>query len=162
MIGAASVSTATGEVPSSHISIATLIKSIDRAEPISKSWLDKNLMSALSCTQSSFPFGKRTSHRIDCDAYNVKVGNAVIEHIDFRSTDVTSILILNGIDNECVPLASVFIKSRSIDFEDGCTDGVHCPYISQKRRWGKISAPIPQGKANGSTCVSNLIFKSGL
>jgi hypothetical protein len=140
-------------------SVLGLIRDIDRAEPVSEPWLTNELAGQLTCSATDIPYGDTVKHRLDCDAYNVKLGTDIIGHINFRSVDAGSLLMISGLKGECVPISKLVAATDPVD--SGCTDGATCLYAKKQRPWGTLSVAVPS-EATAAQCTTQVIFRSGL
>lgn len=153
---------ATADPPPAHRlpgSVLNFIRDIDRAEPVFEPWVNNELAGQLTCSATDIPYGDKVKHRLDCDAYDVKLGPDVIAHINFRSVDAGSLLMISGLKGECVPISKLVEATDPVD--SGCTDGVTCLYAKKQRPWGTMSVAVPFGAASAQ-CATEVIFKSGL
>jgi hypothetical protein len=126
-----------------------LIASIDQTEPLDQSALERLIGRRLQCTEGD---------RIDCDARNIEVRGVKIEHLDFRSSRLGSLLILEPADGQCAPIEALTARFGPFAFTNGCTDGHTCSYAEAKRPWGKLSLGLDE--APSAKCASSVMLNS--
>ena len=128
-----------------------LVVALDAAQPFDIATIEKLIGQRMTCSQAGA--------RVDCDAYNVPIGNAKISRINFRQAlRLRGLLILEGFGEACLSVSDVDRRFGPGELGQSCTDGAICNYQQMDRPWGKLSMGITDA---GSVCAHSVVMNSG-
>jgi hypothetical protein len=127
--------------------VVELVARVDREGPIRLDWIKRMFGAAVQCDGDS--------ERTYCEGIKVTVGGVKLSKVDFRQTELGSLLILD-FNEQCASVSELRARFSWQSVENGCTDGAICMYAETKRRWGKLSVGLPDKPS--STCAKSVIF----
>jgi hypothetical protein len=129
------------------------IATLDRAQPADRKVLERLIGRALQCTEDP------VIDRIDCGARDLELSGVKVGNVDFRSTrNSESIIILDNLSGECIPVDDLDKRFGPGDVHSSCTDGGICIYREYNRSWGQLSVGL--GRNGSAKCANSIIMQT--
>ena len=150
---ATTVATQAFSAPAEQVrNFVDFVVALDQAQPVDRATLESHIGRTLECKQ--YPNVERT----DCDARDIDFFGVKVGYVDFRSTRLGTLLILDRLSGDCVPVDQLDKRFGEGYFDSSCTDGVVCIYKYYKRNWGKLSAGL--GGDRSAPCAKLLVMNT--